>query len=125
MRSLSCGLPVVFALSLAASADVVVTTALLPGGYSSVGSYTLASVIASPTSSITQQVGAAQLDPGYLCIEADDLGVLGDTNGDGIVNGIDLATLLADWGTTNARSDFDHDGMVGGGDLAILLANWG
>lgn len=47
----------------------------------------------------------------------------GDLNGDGAVNGSDLATLLASWGAPAA--DLDGDGTVNGSDLAMLLANWG
>lgn len=48
-----------------------------------------------------------------------------DINGDGIVNGLDLGMLLADWGTNTARSDFNADGKVNGYDLGMLLASWG
>ena len=47
-----------------------------------------------------------------------------DLNGDGRVNGGDLALLLADWNTENPRSDLDGSGWVDGADLAALLANW-
>ncbi len=125
MRLSFCALPVALLLTLPASADTGIATVCLPGGGSSVGSYTLASVIAQPTASTTQFVGSAQLDPGFLCIEADDLGVPGDINGDGIVNGIDLAYILADWGTANPRSDLNSDGIVNGVDLGTLLSEWG
>ncbi|MEY3023006.1 MAG: hypothetical protein RIS86_2204 [Planctomycetota bacterium] len=46
----------------------------------------------------------------------------GDLNGDYRVNGVDLATLLVNWGTP--ASDIDGDGSTGGSDLAILLSNW-
>jgi 5'-nucleotidase / UDP-sugar diphosphatase len=48
-----------------------------------------------------------------------------DINGDGVVNGLDLASLLADWGTGAARSDMNDDGKVDGFDLGILLSAWG
>jgi len=47
-----------------------------------------------------------------------------DLNGDGVVNGADLATLLTQWGT-NGPADLNHDGVVNGADLATLLTNWG
>ncbi len=47
----------------------------------------------------------------------------GDLDGDGDVDGADLAILLADWGR-GGGSDLDGDGTVGGADLTILLANW-
>ena len=112
-------------LTLSASADTSISTVCLPGGTSAVGSYTLSSVIAQPTACTTQLAGAMECDPGYLCVEAADLGKVGDINHDGIVNGIDLAYILADWGTANPRSDLNHDGIVNGIDLGTLLAYWG
>lgn len=47
----------------------------------------------------------------------------GDLNGDGLVNGMDLASLLSQWGGSGS-ADIDHDGSVGGSDLAILLSGW-
>ena len=50
----------------------------------------------------------------------------GDLNLDGVVNGSDLAVLLAFWGLSQSPvGDLDGDGTVGGADLAILLGNWG
>jgi len=46
-----------------------------------------------------------------------------DFNGDGFVNGADLATLLSNWGTDGA--DLTNDGITNGADLANLLSNWG
>ncbi len=48
-----------------------------------------------------------------------------DINGDGNVDGGDLASLLANWGTSNMSSDLNGDGIVNGADLASLLADWG
>lgn len=51
----------------------------------------------------------------------------GDINGDGIVNGGDLALVLSDWGVCSGScpADFDGNGLVNGGDLAQVLAVWG
>ena len=49
--------------------------------------------------------------------------VPGDLNGDGHVDGADLASLLSAWGGTGG--DVNHDGTTDGADLAILLSNWG
>ena len=46
-----------------------------------------------------------------------------DLSGDGVVNGSDLAVLLAAWGTPDA--DLTGDGIADGSDLAVLLAAWG
>ncbi len=49
-----------------------------------------------------------------------------DLTGDQVVNGADLANLLANWGMNpGAAADFNGDGLVNGADLAALLANWG
>jgi hypothetical protein len=48
-----------------------------------------------------------------------------DLSGDGVVNGIDLAMLLADWGDGTSAPDLDDSGVVNGLDLAILLGAWG
>lgn len=48
-----------------------------------------------------------------------------DLNGDGFVNGADLAELLANWGPCpGCAADLNGDGDVNGADLADLLANW-
>ncbi|MEY3142782.1 MAG: hypothetical protein RLY21_1275 [Planctomycetota bacterium] len=50
---------------------------------------------------------------------------VGDLNGDGLVNGADLAELLAAWGAcAGCAADLDGDGSVGAADLSILLAAW-
>jgi hypothetical protein len=48
-----------------------------------------------------------------------------DLNGDSLVNGIDLATILSSWDTSSTIADLTGDGIVGGSDLAIVLAAWG
>lgn len=53
----------------------------------------------------------------------------GDLDGDGVVGGSDIASMLASWGDCSgnacAVADLDGNGLVSGGDLAILLAAWG
>jgi len=49
--------------------------------------------------------------------------VPGDLNGDGSVNGADLATLLNGWGSTGV-TDIDGSGNTDAADLAVLLNNW-
>lgn len=51
--------------------------------------------------------------------------VAGDLNGDGIVNGADLALLLAGWGSCDGcAADLDANGSVDAADLAVLLSLW-
>ncbi|HAW95521.1 MAG TPA: hypothetical protein DCX60_04525, partial [Phycisphaerales bacterium] len=49
----------------------------------------------------------------------------GDINGDGNVDGVDLALLLSAWGATSSDADVNGDGIVNGMDLSIILSNWG
>ena len=61
----------------------------------------------------------------FTIIEGEDSGPVGDLNGDGIVNGADLALILASWGACpGCPADLNGDGVVDGGDLAFILANW-
>lgn len=48
----------------------------------------------------------------------------GDINGDGIVNGADLALVLGAWGTSDTATDLNDDGTVNGADLALVLGAW-
>jgi hypothetical protein len=58
-------------------------------------------------------------------IRADDP-CTGDLDGNGAVDGGDLATLLSTWGPcTGCAADIDGNGAVDGGDLATLLSVWG
>lgn len=47
-----------------------------------------------------------------------------DLNQDRLVNGADLAIMLAVWGDDNSVADLNGDGVVDGGDLATLLSHW-
>lgn len=47
-----------------------------------------------------------------------------DVNGDGTVNGLDVAIVLGNWGLTNRAGDADGNGIVAGEDLTIVLGNW-
>jgi hypothetical protein len=46
-----------------------------------------------------------------------------DLNGDGVIDGYDLAVMLGSWGGSGP-ADLDGNGSVDGGDLAILLGLW-
>ena len=48
-----------------------------------------------------------------------------DINGDGVVDGADLSTLLGAWGESGGPADIDGSGVVDGADLAALLGEWG
>ena len=48
-----------------------------------------------------------------------------DVNRDSIVNALDLAAVLAAWGSaTGGQADANRDGRVDGNDLAVVLAGW-
>ncbi|MFO0872539.1 MAG: PQQ-dependent sugar dehydrogenase [Phycisphaerales bacterium] len=47
-----------------------------------------------------------------------------DLNNDGVVDGGDLAIVLAGWGTAGPLGDLDGSGSVDAGDVGVLLANW-
>ena len=49
----------------------------------------------------------------------------GDINGDGVVNGTDLSSLLGFWNQSGVPEDISNDGIVDGTDLSILLGFWG
>lgn len=49
-----------------------------------------------------------------------------DITGDGLVNSVDLAMLLSQWGPAPGNpADFNGDGLVNSFDLPVLLSNWG
>ncbi len=53
--------------------------------------------------------------------------VLGDVNGDGLVDGADLGLLLGSWGECEdvcCLGDLNQDEKVDGADLGLLLGNW-
>ncbi len=52
-----------------------------------------------------------------------DAAIVGDLNGDGMVNGADLAQLLSLWGA-DIPEDLSGDDVINGADLAALLSNW-
>ena len=49
---------------------------------------------------------------------------LGDVNGDQVVGGADLGSLLGNWGN-QGTGDLNNDGVVNGSDLGQLLGAWG
>ncbi len=52
----------------------------------------------------------------------------GDLNGDGGINGLDLATFFSHWGGCGPNdqvADFNNDGCVNGIDLTYLTNSWG
>jgi hypothetical protein len=95
---------IVLGIASVALADAAVTTVPLPGGTSVVGACTLSSVYGQSTSLDSLTASNVALSPSHLCIEASDLGELGDLNGDGSVNGVDLISRGAAWAEVSPSS---------------------
>ena len=49
-----------------------------------------------------------------------------DTNGDGLVDGQDMAAVLGAWGEQcdGCAEDIDNNGIVGGSDPTMILVGW-
>ncbi|MCI0629215.1 MAG: dockerin type I domain-containing protein [Phycisphaerales bacterium] len=52
---------------------------------------------------------------------------VGDINGDGAVNIVDLLALIGSWGSCPPKcaADLNADGIVNVADLLMLIGNWG
>ncbi len=50
--------------------------------------------------------------------------LLGDVNGDGVVDVQDFLMILAQWDTPGPEADVNNDGIVDVSDFLIVLANW-
>lgn len=48
-----------------------------------------------------------------------------DVSGDGVVNFIDITSILSYWGTTSSFGDADGSGTVDFADITAVLAHWG
>jgi hypothetical protein len=49
----------------------------------------------------------------------------GDLDGNGKIDGEDLAFVIAKWNTADEQADMDQSGLVDGADLALMLSQWG
>ncbi len=80
---------------------------------------TLASLVASIGLACASPVAWSHAGPDRCCPA--------DLTSDGVVDGADLAGLLADWDSagSNEPADLDGSGSVDAGDLALLLGAWG
>ena len=71
------------------------------------------------------QIGSSPLDIDMdFELDSCQIPLSPDLNQDGFVNGIDLATLLSAWGSSDVVADINRDGIVGGFDLANILSAW-
>ncbi len=73
--------------------------------------------------------GEAETDVAVAWLMPEQPVIVGDLNGDGVVDGSDLIQLLGAWGPCddckNCPEDLDGDCIVGSPDLIMLLGNWG
>ena len=101
------------------SAQIVVSTVMTPPDVLLI-QFTLSD---NPNNSITEGGIDAIVIERTVCEQG---GIIGDLNGDGLVNGADLTIVLANWGKCNGcPADLNFDNIVDGADLTIVLANWG
>ncbi len=72
------------------------------------------------------QLSGAYDDAGGNSVEeVCPIACIGDTNGDAVVDGADLAAMLAAWGQDVPSVDQNDDGQIDGQDLAVVLGAWG
>lgn len=100
------------------------------------GVWALRDTIQPPSGNDAIDFGAAvAFDGETLIVGGPDFGAVGlwtvtcagspsaDLDGDGAVDGADLARLIGAWGGAGP-ADLDGDGTVGAADLAMLLSSW-
>jgi len=76
-----------------------------------------------PFCCFTQWDGICAQEARALC---QDICCTADLNGDGIVNGADLAIILGLWGANYINpADLTGDCLVNGADIAVVLGQWG
>jgi murein DD-endopeptidase MepM/ murein hydrolase activator NlpD len=71
-----------------------------------------------------RKVAEVQLVAGTNRIDFDTF-VVGDLNGDNVINVMELLTILSHWGSSDPDADVNGDGIVGIADLVLVLGNWG
>ena len=100
--------------------SLVFTTAVLPAG-----AHSISVVVTGSKNSASggTTINADRIDITVPTTSPPPL-LIGDVNGDGRVNALDLSLLLSYDGRSYAPADFDHNGVIGAADLSILLSKW-
>ncbi len=70
------------------------------------------------------QLGAGRLNANSAVVGGPPQPSQGDLDGDGVVGGADLGTMLTHWGAVHSSADLNGDGVVSGADLGMLLTAW-
>jgi len=91
--------------------------------FSTSGSFRLAGSVGQPDASAPMTGGQFSLTGGFLPGAVETCPA--DFNGDGVIDGADLGSLLSAWGQSGVQADLNSDGVVDGADLGSLLSAWG
>jgi len=69
---------------------------------------------------------ASEIPDVWICADFVSQGsrILGDINGDGIVNSLDWSIMNSKWLTNDANADLNRDGIVNSIDWSIMNSNW-
>ncbi|MCA9286109.1 MAG: hypothetical protein KDA22_12870 [Phycisphaerales bacterium] len=106
--------------TFAASAEVLLATA--SGG--SVAASGQLVVVGQPLTGTAAGLDVSMAIGFVPIVIASPIPILGDLDGNGVVDGADLGLLLSNWNESGI-GDLNADGIVDGSDLGLLLANWG
>ncbi len=86
-------------------------------------------IICGNSAPVNPQVQGSTVGFQDTCVAdvCDDCGLsVADVNADGLVDGLDLAFVLSNWGLSGpTQGDVNGDQLVDGLDLAMLLSDWG
>ncbi|MDZ4829834.1 MAG: hypothetical protein SGJ09_06505 [Phycisphaerae bacterium] len=93
------------------------------GGVSTSAALELSGTIGQPDAGVLTSAAGFELVGGFWSAP-NSSAQLGDLNGDGLVNPIDLGILLGEWGVLGGVADLNGDGVVGSADIGILLGEW-
>ncbi|MBC24502.1 MAG: hypothetical protein CMJ32_11400 [Phycisphaerae bacterium] len=69
--------------------------------------------------------GHGRINAHQALLALEPCGCAADLDDNGLIDGMDLAILLAAWDQPGSPADLDGDGLVGGGDIGVLLSQWG